>query len=744
MSAAAGSMALGPPPAALRWYRRLVVAALGFSLLVMILSVGSLATLLGRPYGGFLWSWDNTHGLYRVDNFSPAAADTLQPADFVLAVAGQDVPAGAAYRIAQQTYRSAGEVCAGVGVPADAATVSYRVIRRGERLDVVAPIRCFRVGTFLRIAAIPVVLGLLIWSVGISVVRAGPQRELNLVFAFCAACAANSVVIQSAQVPDVYTPWGRYLSLFVVNPSPILAATALLHISCILPRQHPSRALFRARWLWYGLIPMALVVVGTVRYLLAPNWHPLIGSMEVVAWWGIALFLASGATFILLRNAQIFLTTRSRQAKSQARLIGLSMAMIFLAAPFVIAQQEPQLVSWIPINQPVLVFWLLPTFTVMAFAILRFQVFPGRVRGLNVLVGLAVTVVVAMAASPIPLLDPEIGFVALLAVLAGISVFWAIPNPVLRVLRHFGSPETIERAAIEQFNADIQEVYDPEWLPAAIVQSLEKRLRLRFAALWLVQPPDQLVLEVYTDRAPAADLPDRLPAEVIVAAEPTRLQSGLLAEAGCKIMLPLVAGGRQVGVIGAGERWTEEVFDDTDLVAMGVMADQAALTLGTARQIRALRMVPLQLEQAQLDERDRIAQDLHDSTQAQLAQLAFALERVRGQLYADPARAEESLDDCIQDVNLAARDLRAILRDLIPQRLLGRTVQSGLQEYIAGVREDHPAVDILLPRSPRNRRSVAIGQANGAAAHLPADAGQRVGARAGGRDQHNVTAQQRP
>lgn len=93
---------------------------------------------------------------------------------------------------------------------------------------------------------------------------------------------------------------------------------------------------------------------------------------------------------------------------------------------------------------------------------------------------------------------------------------------------------------------------------------------------------------------------------------------------------------------------------------------------------------------------DRINPTRDDSTQAQLAQLAFALERVRSQLLVDAACAEGLLDGCIRDVNLAARDLCAILRDLIPQQLLGQTLQSSLQEGITGAREDYPAVDIFF------------------------------------------------
>jgi signal transduction histidine kinase len=679
----------GAASRAILWYRRLVLLSLIFSLVALLVSVGSLIVLVNQPYGGFLWAWENAYGLYRVDNFSPGGTDTLQPADFVLAVAGHG--GSSTYPAAQERYRAARSICA-ENPPADPPMVTYQVLRRGEQIEVSVPVRCFRFTSLLRVASILVVLGVMIWAIGLAVYRADSGRELNLVFAFCMAWITNVVVIESANIPLAFSPVGKIVNLFINNPSPILAAAGLYHLVAILPRQHPSDWLRRSRWLWYLVIPLILVVLGTARYVLGREWHPLLGRIDQISWWGVVIFLSGVAVVIVLRYSTIYFTTSSRQAKSQVRLILLSMLMVAIGLPFLLAQREPHVLRSIPINQPVLLFWLAPIVIIIAYAILRFQVFPGRVRGLNILIGLAVTVIVAMIASPIPQLEPELGFLALLLVLAGTGMFWALPNPVFRVLRRFTSPGTIERSVIERFGADIQNIQDLERLSTVLVQSLEEHLQLRFAALWLEGEPGLFILESFSDHAPSQDLPDVLSADQTWSDTPTRVESGVMAQAKCKIMLPLEAAGRRVGVLGVGERWTEEVFDETDLAAMEVMADQAALTLSTARQIRALRMVPLQIEQAQLDERDRIAQDLHDSTQAQLTQLAFALERVRGSLYTDPARGEELLDGCIRDVNQAARDLRAILRDLIPRRLLGQTLTSLLQEYVDSVSEYHKTV----------------------------------------------------
>jgi signal transduction histidine kinase len=685
---------------ALTWYRRLVVAALIYSFLVVLFSVISLVALLNRPYGGFFWSWDNTHGIYRIDDLSLEGADTpLRSGDFILAVEGRSGSGAEIRRLAQDLYDSAVSVC--LDTPSvEAPSVRYRVLRRGEEAEVEAPVRCFRFATLLRLAAIPVALGLLIWALGVVVYHAGPQQELNLVFALIAALTTANIITQGANVPGIETKAGQFAALFVVNPSAILVIPVSYHLIAILPTQHPSRLLYRTRWLWYGLVPIALVALGTMRFQLGTSWHPLVGLLDQIASWGAGFYLYSAFVILIVRYLWIYKTTPYRQAKHQVKLIGLSVLATFALLPFLVARQEPRIMRWIPINQLAELSWMALVFIGVAFAILRYQVFPRRVQGLNVLVVLAVAVGVALIASPILLLGTDLGFVALLAVLIGLSAFWTLPNPLQRTLRRLTSPGTIEREIIERFNADIQGLQDLDTLPLAIVQSLERHLELSFAALWLEHEPGVLTLEIYTDQAPATGLPDALPSDVVWQAHPTRLVSGVLTTAGCEIMLPLMAGQSQVGIVGLGQRWTEEVFDETDLVTLGVMAHQAALALHTARQIRTLRLVPLQVEQAQLNERDRISKDLHDSTLAQLMQLTFQLEEMREELYTDPARSEELLEACIQAVNQTALELREIMRNLSLQRFAEQALLTAIQEYISGAKTSHEIVSIDAQADP--------------------------------------------
>ncbi|MFZ1399293.1 MAG: ATP-binding protein, partial [Candidatus Promineifilaceae bacterium] len=322
--------------------------------------------------------------------------------------------------------------------------------------------------------------------------------------------------------------------------------------------------------------------------------------------------------------------------------------------------------------------------------------FPGRMRALYLLVIIFVSVLFSLVSTPLLQLPLGLLVPILFMLLLGISLFWSLPSPLQTTLRRIALPGIIREKELVQFNLDIQGNYDLETLPLQIVQSLETHLELSFAALWLAHEPEIGILETYTDNAPAQHFPAELPLQTIWQYGVQRLTSGVLTDTGCEIALFLAVKEQKVGILGLGPRWTEDVFDATDLQTLAVIAQQAALALNTAQQMRALSHVPLQMEQAQLRERERIAQDLHDSTQARLTQLLFALEKIRGQIGVDPALAELRVDTAVSDVNQTALELRAILQNLLPQRRGSHTFIESLNEYLDRQKRLHPEVQIYI------------------------------------------------
>jgi signal transduction histidine kinase len=566
---------------------------------------------------------------------------------------------------------------------------------------VTAPVECFRWGNLLRLLVLPISLSFLLWWMAVRVYQANPTIEQNLVFAFYMAMAASVVAKQGYHEPDITSTYSQFMALAVHVPISVFMAASFLHLAAILPRQQPSTWLIQTAPFWYLVLPLVLVVIGTIQFRLNPGWTPVVGDLARFFGWGIILFRYGGPLILFLRCVSVMRAPVSRQANSQARLLAISMIPAFLLVPLEVVWQNPRLALWLPISQPAMFFLVALGFIGFSYAILRYQLFPGRLRQLTTLLVVATALSVAILASRLLSLDAELGFVALLLLLIGISYLWTIPNPLQRLLQRLASPGTIEREIIEKFSFDVQETAEAEWLPQVIVQSMTKYLELRFAALWLVHQPGILTLETFTEEAPAERLPDELPLDVGWSEQLARLGTGPLAAADCHLVLPLVVGGRRLGLIGLGPRWTEELFDETDLSALAVMAYQAALSLNSARQIDELRQVPLRVEQAQWRERERVAQDLHDSTQARLYYLGLTLARIQARVDTNPDEASALLERCSDSVAKAAHELRVILSDLMPvtatQYLLGEM----LQAYIDQVQQHREAPLIHLSLDER-------------------------------------------
>lgn len=683
----------GTPLLNARWRQWIIFGSLLYGLLAILLSVWPTIQLINRPYGGFLWSWDNQRGLYRVDESFTASESQLQKADFLLAVEGVT----ASPQLSQEVQHLYDQHTAACTPNLSPPQFNYTIERQEQQLQLTSPLACFQMTDWLRLVTLPLTIAFLVWLMGVIVFRANPQQEINATFAIFASFSTAVIAKQIFHEPGIHTLFSQTVAFLISAPAPILSAAIFLHLATLLPRQHPFTHLRRLGWLLYGLFPAALLLLGWWQFLAAAAWTPAVSKANTV--WGIGnIFLRySGPVLLIVWSLHLLRHSQHRQAVGQAKLIAISMAFSLFLVPFELTLHAPQFIRWWwPISQPALLFWTSLGFIGLAFAILRYQLFPGRMRSLSLLVIIFVSVLFSLVSTPLLQLPPGLLVPILFVMLLGISLFWSLPSPLQTTLRRFALPGIIREKELVQFNRDIQGRFDLEALPLQIVQSLETHLELSFAVLWLAQEPEIGILETYTDHAPAQNFPGELPLTTFWQAGVQRVASGVLADAGCEIALFLTVKEQKVGILGLGPRWTEDVFDDTDLQTLAVITQQAALALHTARQWRALSRVPLQMELAQLRERERIAQDLHDSTQARLTQLLFAMEKIRAQIGIDPALAELQVDTAVADVNQTALELRAILQNLLPQRRGNRTFIEALSEYLDRLKHLHPEVQIHI------------------------------------------------
>ncbi|GCE04631.1 HAMP domain-containing sensor histidine kinase [Dictyobacter aurantiacus] len=103
---------------------------------------------------------------------------------------------------------------------------------------------------------------------------------------------------------------------------------------------------------------------------------------------------------------------------------------------------------------------------------------------------------------------------------------------------------------------------------------------------------------------------------------------------------------------------------------LNTMAEQLQQFLRTRQQL------------AMLEERNRLARDLHDSVKQQVFVVAMQVGAIRLLMGKDVAAARQRLDDMEQLVREVQKELSALIRELRPVALEGRSLAQALQTYI--------------------------------------------------------------
>jgi signal transduction histidine kinase len=116
-------------------------------------------------------------------------------------------------------------------------------------------------------------------------------------------------------------------------------------------------------------------------------------------------------------------------------------------------------------------------------------------------------------------------------------------------------------------------------------------------------------------------------------------------------------------------------FDENDERLITVLAAHAAIAIENARLFEASR------ELSVIEERNRLARELHDSMTQNLFSLALTAEAASELVHADPARAEAEIDR----IRALARDTQAELRSLIFELRPSQLETDGL---VATIRKD--------------------------------------------------------
>jgi signal transduction histidine kinase len=142
---------------------------------------------------------------------------------------------------------------------------------------------------------------------------------------------------------------------------------------------------------------------------------------------------------------------------------------------------------------------------------------------------------------------------------------------------------------------------------------------------------------------------------------------------------PVAGRGRVFGNIYLTEKQEAEAFDDEDERVLLVLATQAAVAVENARLYAENERTAVELRRLEMmDERERIAKELHDGVIQSLFAVGMSLQGLAA-MSADPETARR-LEAAVEDVDHAIRDLRNYIFGLRPGVLADRQLGQALQQ----------------------------------------------------------------
>ncbi len=127
--------------------------------------------------------------------------------------------------------------------------------------------------------------------------------------------------------------------------------------------------------------------------------------------------------------------------------------------------------------------------------------------------------------------------------------------------------------------------------------------------------------------------------------------------------VPIVAKGDIIGAFYLTEKEGAAGFDDADEKVITVLAAHAAIAIENARLFEASR------ELSVIEERNRLARELHDAMTQNLFSLSLTAEAAGGLVRSDPARAEAEIDHVRRLARETQAELRSLIFELRPPRL---------------------------------------------------------------------------
>ncbi len=180
-----------------------------------------------------------------------------------------------------------------------------------------------------------------------------------------------------------------------------------------------------------------------------------------------------------------------------------------------------------------------------------------------------------------------------------------------------------------------------------------------------------------------------------VGQEPDYLAEERLPDTRSELVIPLRLGQRVVGTLDIQSDRTD-AFTQEDMLVIQTLGDQIAIAIENARLYDRNR------ELAVLQERTRLARELHDSVTQSLFSLDLHARAVAAYVRKNPCRAEAQIQQLRQITHDTLKEMRCLIYDLRPPSAGDVGLAPALRELIEGMRRpDGPRMELQVQAERR-------------------------------------------
>jgi PAS domain S-box-containing protein len=160
-------------------------------------------------------------------------------------------------------------------------------------------------------------------------------------------------------------------------------------------------------------------------------------------------------------------------------------------------------------------------------------------------------------------------------------------------------------------------------------------------------------------------------------------------------IVPLISRGRALGTINLYYLPEQEPGED-EKVFLGAVADQTAVAVENVRLFAGVR------DKAALEERQRLARELHDSVSQALYGITLGTKTARTLLDKNPDRVADPLDYVLSLAEAGQAEMRALIFELRPESLETEGLIAALEKQAAALKARHRIeVDAVLCYEPK-------------------------------------------